>query len=178
VRVNSRHEFDGAAPPQSRSAVTAHLSRNVGGLLYGALIAASSMTVVSVHPPSGGFVGIAALITLGIYWLAHLYTEVLAERISEPGISVWHRTIEAAGHETAILEGGLPVVACYAIVHGFGVNISDSALTALWFTVVILAYIGYRIGRSLQASGIRMIFEVLGTAAFGILMIVLKSVLH
>ena len=50
------------------------------------------MTVVSVHPPSGGFVGIAALVTLGIYWLAHLYTEVLAERISEPGISVWHRT--------------------------------------------------------------------------------------
>lgn len=90
------------------------------------------MTVVSVHPPSGGFVGIAALVTLGIYWLAHLYTEVLAERISEPGIPVWHRTIEAAGHETAILEGGLPVVACYAIVHGFGVNISDSALTALW----------------------------------------------
>jgi VIT1/CCC1 family predicted Fe2+/Mn2+ transporter len=63
-------------------------------------------------------------------------------------------------------------------VHGFGVNISDSALTALWFTVVLLAYIGYRIGRSLHASGIRMIFEVLGTAAFGILMIVLKSVLH
>ena len=137
------------------------------------------MTVVSVHPPSGGFVGIAAPRSRSrIYWLAHLYTEVLAERISEPGISVWHRTIEAAGHETAILEGGLPVVACYAIVHVFGVNISDSALTALWFTVVLLAYIGYRIGRSLHASGIRMIFEVLGTAAFGILMIVLKSVLH
>jgi len=30
----------------------------------------------------------------------------------------------------------------------------------------------------LHASGIRMIFEVLGTAAFGILMIILKSVLH
>jgi hypothetical protein len=176
--VNSRHESYGASPPQSRSAVSAHLNRNVSGLLYGALIAASSMTVVSVHPPSGGFVGLAALVTLAIYWLAHLYTEVLAERISEPGTSVWHRTWEAAGHETAILEGGLPVVACYAIVHLFGVSIADSALIALWFTVVLLAYIGYRIGRSLHASGIRMIFEVLGTAAFGILMIILKSVLH
>ena len=176
--MNSRHESDGVSPPPSRSAVSVHLNRNVGGLLYGTLIAASSMTVVSVHPPSGGFVGVAALVTLAIYWLAHLYTEVLAERISEPGTSVWRRTWQAAGHETAILEGGLPVVACYAIVHAFGVSIEDSALIALWFTVVLLAYIGYRIGRSLHASGIRMIFEVMGTAAFGILMIILKSVLH
>ena len=176
--MNSRHESDGTSPPQSRSAVGTHLSRNVSGLLYGALIAASSMTVVSVHPPSGGFVGLASFITLGIYWLAHLYTQVLAERMSEPGVSVWQRTVEAAGHETAILEGGVPVVACYATVHVFGVSIADSALAALWFTVLLLACIGYRIGRSLHASGVRMIFEVLGTAAFGILMIVLKSVLH
>src|SRR5215510_5338084 len=64
--VNSRHESDGASPPPSRSGVSLHLNRNVGGLLYGALIAASSMTVVSVHPPSGGFVGLAALVTLTI----------------------------------------------------------------------------------------------------------------
>jgi hypothetical protein len=158
--------------------VSAHLNRNVGGLLYGALIAASSMTIVSVHPPSGEFVGIAVLVTLGTYWLAHLYTEVLAERITEPGVSLWHRAVEAAARETAILEGGLPVVVCYAVVHAFGVGISESALTALWFTVALLGYIGYRIGRSLRVSGLRMILEILGTAAFGILMIVLKSVLH
>jgi hypothetical protein len=176
--VNSRHGSDKAAQEPSQSAISAHLNRNVGGLLYGALIAASSMTIVSVHPPSGTFVGVAVLVTLGIYWLAHLYTEVLAERITEPGVSIWRRTIEASARETAILEGGLPVVLCYAIVHAFGVSIATSALTALWFTVGLLGYIGYRIGRSLRASGLRMIFEILGTAAFGVLMIALKSVLH
>ncbi len=176
--MNSRHCSEEAAHEPSRSGMAAHLTRNVGGLLYGTLIAASSMTIVSAHPPSGGFVAVAVLATLGIYWLAHLYTEVLAERIAEPGVSVWHRTLEAAGNETAILEGGLPVAACYAIVHAFGVGISESALIALWVTVVLLGYIGYRIGRSLQASGPRMIFEILGTAAFGVLMIALKSVLH
>lgn len=162
----------------ARSQFTSHLNHNASGILYGAVLAAAATAVVSAQRTESRFVALSIVLMLSVYSLAHLYTQVLAARMSHPDASLLHRVRSEAVHEAAVLEGGLPVLLCFAVLRVSGVSVSDSAQAASWFTVVFLAYIGYRVGRSLQATGIRLVLEVVGAAAIGLLMIVLKTQLH
>ena len=75
------------------------------------------------------------------------------------------------------MEGGLPVLLCFVVLRVAGVSVADSAQAASWFTVALLAYIGYRIGRLSDATGLRLALETIGAAAIGLLLIVLKTLL-
>lgn len=47
-----------------------------------------------------------------------------------------------------------------------------------WFAVALLAAIRYGIGRSLRATGLRLVLEITVPPTMGLLMIVLKTQLH
>jgi hypothetical protein len=171
-----------AAGRRGAATVTArlvrHLSENANGVLYGAVLAAAATAITSAQPAKTRYVTLSILLMLTVYSLAHLYAQVLAARMAEPGAALWRRVRAEAVHEAAVLEGGLPVLLCFAVLRLGGVGVSSSALAASWFTLALLTAVGYSIGRSLNATGFRLVLETAGAPAIGLLMIGLKILLH
>lgn len=167
-----------AVPATMWTRVVKHLADNANGALYGVVVAAAATAIVSAQPAKTRYVTSSILLMLTVYSLAHLYAQVLAARMAAPDAALWRRVRVEAVHEAAVLEGGLPVLLCFAVLRLSGLDVSTSAQAASWFTVALLAAIGYSIGRSLKATGLRLALEVTGPPAIGLLMIVLKTLLH
>ncbi len=161
-----------------RFSLATHITENAGSVLYGAVVAAAATAIVSAKPATSSYVSLSVVLMLVVYSLAHLYAKVLGARLTQPGSPLWRRLRTEAVHEASVLEGGVPVLVCFALLRAAGAGVGDAAQGALWFTVALLAVIGYRIGRSLGATGGRLALEVAGAAAIGLLMIVLKGQLH
>ena len=169
---------DEAGPATVRSRITRHLNDNASEILYGAVLAAAALAVASAQPAKTTSIALSIVVMLTVYSLAHLYAKVLGSRMTQPGATVWQRVRSEAEHEAAVVEGGLPVLLCFIVLRVAGVPVAESAHAASWFTVALLAYIGYRIGRSSNATGLRLALEITGAAAIGLLLIALKALLY
>ncbi|HEY9292766.1 MAG TPA: hypothetical protein VIP98_15910 [Microlunatus sp.] len=154
------------------------LRRNVAGLIYGAIVAAAALAVVSAHETHAYRVLIAAAVTLGVYYLAHVFTGVEAARLDHPTDSFVRDLRKSEWHELAVLYGGLPAIAVVAVASLFGASISLAVDIALWVTVGLLGLLGWFVGRAAHATGWRLIAEVVGAAAFGMVLAALKAILH
>jgi hypothetical protein len=151
---------------------------NAERLLYGALVSAVAIASASGHAPTYRRVVLAAAVTLVVYWLAHVYTRVLAERLATPAAPLRGRTRAAAWHEAAILGGGLPSLLALGVTQMFGADVSTSAEVALWLTVGLLAATGYLAGSAAGVVGWRLAAESGGAALLGIIVVLLKVSLH
>jgi hypothetical protein len=178
VGARRRLARDLPPPAELRARVAGHLNDHARQLLYGAVLAAAALTVVSVRPTKSESVAVSIVLTLGAYSLAHLYAEVLGGRVQQPGASLRERLRSGVGYEAAVLEGGLPVLLCFLALRAAGVGVAEAALAASWFTVALLAVIGHRIGRLARVRGVRLAVEVVGAAGIGLLLIVLKTALY
>lgn len=168
----------GDAAPAGRSRVFAHLNQNAGGILYGVVLAAAATAIVSVRPAKTSYVVGSTLLMLVVYSLAHLYATILGARLARPDEPLRKRVSSQAGYEAAVLEGGFPVLLCFVALRVGGLGVAAAAQAASWFTVALLAYIGYRTGRLLHGPGIRAALETLAAAGIGLLIIVLKTLLY
>ncbi|HET6532457.1 MAG TPA: hypothetical protein VFH03_17865 [Actinoplanes sp.] len=168
-----------AGPRKTRPAsqVARHLSDNVSAVLYGAVLAAAAMAIVGAQPAKTRYVSVSVLLMLVVYSLAHLYTQVLGARMSQPDVPMWRRIGTGALYEAAVLEGGLAVLLCFGLLRLLGIGAVAAAQVASWFAVVLLAFIGYRIGRLRGATGGRLALEIAGAAGIGLLTIALKVLL-
>jgi hypothetical protein len=145
--------------------------------LYGTMVTASLFTLAGVHP--GNYERLLALVvlTLAMYWLSHVYVRVVENRIGEPGRPFFELVWEALRHESPMFLGGVPAVITYLVfvIAGFS---SHAAIAAIWVSVAMLGFIGYRIGVRVGATGIRLVGEAVACSVFGLVLIGLKVFLH
>ena len=149
--------------------------RNPAGLLYGALVAASVIAVSSSVMESPRALTAAVVEVLVIYWAAHVYSRVLADRLADPSATFGERTREALRHEIAVLAGGIPALVVFAVVSAAGATISTAANVALAATIVLLGSAGFVVGRQAGARGWNLAGEVAVAALLGLLIFTLKA---
>ena len=149
--------------------------RNPAGVLYGALVAAAVIAVSSSVMDSARALTLAVLEVLVIYWAAHVYSRVLAERLAEPSATFGERAWEALRHEISVLAGGIPALVVFTAASAAGATISMAANIALLATIVLLGSAGYVVGRQAGARGWNLVGEVAVAAALGILIFTLKA---
>lgn len=170
---------EGRTARSRRAAVTTRLrAADAAGLLYGALVTAAVLAVVSAHSTRPGSVLASVGLVLLAYWLAHVYTRALSERLSDPGRRLGARIREAAKEEVAVLQGGLPAVAVFVLATLLGTDPAAAGTLALWFSVAMLAAVGYLAGHAAGVSGWELVAETLTAALFGVLIVVLKAAMH
>jgi len=149
--------------------------RNPAGFLYGALVAAAVIAVSSSVMESARALTLAVVEVLIIYWAAHVYSRVLADRLADPSATFGERTREALRHEVAVLAGGIPALVVFGAASAAGATISTAANIALLATIVLLGSAGYVVGRQAGARGWNLAGEVAVAAALGILIFTLKA---
>lgn len=150
----------------------------VAEMLYGAVVTAAVLAVVSTHTESAGQLLAASAGALLVYWATHVYTRSLADAIAVPHRS-WRRVIGvAAVEELSILRGGVPTLVVFGLATLFGASVLAATDVAIWATVVMLAGVGYLAGHVAGAGPGQTVLTTLAAGGFGVLVALLKAGLH
>jgi len=167
-----------AATSDARDARRLALAKKVPELLYGALVSAAVLAMSSLHGPTADRVAIATIGVTATYWLAHVYVDAVGGRFEDADHSTHVRLARALRENTGILVGALPPILVFIAGQLFGLDVSDAAWLALWFTVALLTAVGGYAASLAGARGVELVVETVLAGSFGLIVIVLKYVLH
>jgi hypothetical protein len=144
-----------------------------GTITVGALLAAESVDR-ETYPATVG----AVALTLLIYVLIHAYSDYTAERLDreEPlELSRLGRTIVL---ESWLLVGaGIPLVAlliCWVL----GASLSTAVTVAIWTSAAMVLILESAVGLRAGEKGRELAIQIAVGAAFGLMVIVLRLILH
>src|SRR6476646_2138218 len=137
-----------------------------------------SAGMAAAHADSAVKVAVAVLVTLVIYWVAERYSRLVAGRIHDGRRPSWGQVRRqlTAGWEL-VTASTLPLAALVTLSL-VGVGLDASVLSALATSTVLLCVAGWQMGRNGQLSGPERITSSAVAGAFGVVMILLKALLH
>jgi hypothetical protein len=170
-----------ARPRPTSLAATARRIAEVpdpAGLLYGALIAASVLATASAHEGTFGHVALATAMVLGVYWLAHVYIEAQTLQASGDARHFLRRLAHTAREELSVVKGGLPAIVVFVVVDRAGASTTTAAAVAVYFSVLVLFGAGYLTAHHAGRRGWPGLLDAGGAALFGVLVILMKALLH
>jgi hypothetical protein len=182
--VNAEPATSAPVPPTGWRRVVLRIAHAVepegepAEVIYGTLIAAAVLATKAHKGESGARVWWSALLVLALYWLAHVYADVVGERLRTRTRPGWKGIVNAALRDWGMLRGALIPVAVFGLVRLFGAAVNAAALTALWVTILLLACWGLVAALRGGARGLELAAETLVCAALGFLVLLLKSVIH
>jgi len=148
------------------------------GLLYGAIVSAAVLATVSAHAEGSEFVAVATAVVVVVYWMAHVYIDALSRQFDGDTRHFMLRLRTSSAHETSVLKGGTPAILIYVVASAAGMDIGSAAATAVYFSVVLLAAVGYLGAHQAGLRGRAVLLEVAGAASFGLLIVAAKALLH
>lgn len=148
------------------------------GLLYGAVVSAATLGVLA-HADESTRVAVATFGVLLVYWSAHVYIHSFSKQLKgvHKGLFV-QRTKESAREEVGVLLGGLPAIVLYVLLVAFGVYPPTAGYVALFFVVVLLATVGYLGARRAGLPQRIALVEAAGAGSFGVVIVLMKALLH
>ena len=153
-------------------------STDPAGLLYGAIVSAAVLATVSAHADGSTFVGVATALVLVVYWMSHVYIDTLSRQFDGDRRHFMLRLRTASAHESSVLKGGAPAIVVYVGASLAGAEVDSAAAIAVYFTVFLLAGVGYLGAYQAGLRGRAMLLEVAGAASFGLLIVGAKTLLH
>lgn len=146
--------------------------------IYGTLVAAAVLAAKGQKGESGAEIFGSALLVLVLYWVAHVYADVVGERLRTRERPGWSRILGAAVRDWSMLRGSLIPVVIFGLVRLSGASVNAAVLTALWSTIVLLACWGLVAALRGGARGLELVVETLVCAALGFVVLVLKIFIH
>ena len=149
--------------------------RELAHAICGTVVGAAAMAVASLHATLSEVV-VTVLVTVAVYWAAERYAEVLAAAVHGPGrrsrvaqeLRRGWPTIEAAYTPLVVLVG-------FVFLTG---QLDSGVLAALSVSTAMLSGLGYVAARRAGAARPAALAWGAGSAALGILVILLKTSLH
>ena len=149
------------------------------GGLYGTVLVLAVIVALtkSGHAEASIILGGVAITTL-VFYVVHVYADVLAARVTEPTRS-WTTLAREVGHEElAIVEAAI-LPALPLLLGTLGVLDRE---TASWAAIAcgLLSLFGWGllVGRALHYDGLRSLLFGVANIALGGLMVVLKVLVH
>lgn len=144
--------------------------------IYGVIVGAAVMA--AAHAPSTAAVAVSVLVTLAIYWAAERYARLVAERIHEQHRPTWSavRRQLTTGWEI-VTASALPLVVLL-VVGALGAGLYASVLAALACSTVLLGLAGWEMGRGGKLTPAERVAAAAAAGMFGVVMILLKALLH
>jgi hypothetical protein len=157
-----------------------HEHANPARAIYGTILVMAVIVALS-HDDSVTSAQLIAgvLATTFVFWIAHVYAEVLGQRMEgQGGRPTFANLAVAARGEWPLVEASLLPVLCL-LVGVIGVVKTDTAVTiAIGVGVIELFGYGIAAGRRLQLSRGGIIVVGLVNGALGLLIVLLKVLVH
>ena len=153
-----------------------HLSTEEG--IYGLILVAGLVAVAGNSGLSSVQTLAFVLVTVGVFWVAHVYSGTVAAHSSQLGLSV-RTSLRMARKRSRGLLASIALPAIPLVLGAVGL-IDDIVADwiAMWTIVAVLAMLGYLTYRRRDASlGVCLVGAV-STASLGLVVIVAKALLH
>ncbi len=149
----------------------------VSAAIYGLIVSGAVMAAAGEHG-SVRDVAITVCVTVIIYWLAESYADVLGEQLAEARRETWPRARELLRQGWPLVQASFIPLGVLLIAWAAGLSDSSAITAGLVANTVLLAALGWiastRAGRSIPGRiGVSAL-----AAAFGLVMIALKTLLH
>jgi hypothetical protein len=159
-----------------RSGRLALLTANPRGAVYGTIVASAVIAATGVHEPPGRTLAVTVA-TLVVFWIAHVYADVLDHGLRHGGFDLGV-VGGIAGRELSMLVA--PALSILFLLLG-ALGVLDEALAvrlALWNGVAQLVGWGTDIGRRRGQAWPAALLTGLVNGAFGVVIILLEVLLH
>ena len=159
---------------ESASAGISRAARRRTAGIYGTVITAAVLASAGGRLPTTAL-AVAVLVTLIVYWVAELYSEVLGEQAAHAHLPTWARIRDGmASTWTMVSAAYLPVLALI-VSRLFGASPTAAANIALAVAVVLLVFHGWSAGRAAELHGVQLLIVTMIAGGLGIVMIILKN---
>lgn len=165
-----------ATRPRLRLRLRGPSEESTASGIYGTIVAAAVMA--ASHAPSALATIVAVAVTLVTYWAAERYARLVADRLHRDRPPSWAEVrVQLASGWEMVTVSTLPllVLAGFALL---GAELTVAVLAGLVCSTLMLCLTGWEIGRGGRLSGLERCALVAVAGGFGVLMIVLKSLLH
>lgn len=153
--------------------------RDVGGAVYGLILATSVIAVSREYEPhDAGVTAVTVIVTATVFWLAHVYAGVLEIELRERHVPTWAEVRGVLDEEWPQVQAGLlPTV--ILLLGPLGVLADDTAQSvALGACLAELAGTGLLAARTAGARGLLVAASAAVTVGFGVVIVVLKALVH
>jgi hypothetical protein len=151
---------------------------NAGAAIYGTIAVGALLAAESVRKETYARNIEAVVITLLIYWLAHAYADLAAERLRSGAQLTLGRLARTMLDELPLLAGATIPLATLLICWAAGTRLSAAVIAALWTSAAIVVLIELTAGVRGRLAARQFIAQALIGALLGALVIFLKVVLH
>ncbi|MGR0319166.1 hypothetical protein [Agromyces sp. ZXT2-3] len=148
--------------------------------VYGVILVSGMIVVAGGHGDSSWSVFWTVVLTVLVFWAAHVYAGTVAHHGMDD-----HRMVGLGEAFRGAMRRSLgmlvaALIPAFILLLGATRAIPDpiAIWTALWVGVGVLAVLGFIAFRRRGASLLIQVTGALGTAAFGVAMIVLKAFVH
>jgi hypothetical protein len=151
---------------------------NLGSGVYGLITVSVVIAAESASRETYGETVAAVVLALVLYWLAHSYSELLGwrirmgERLTPAGLR-W-----ALQRELPILVGAAPPLIALLVAWAAGAALSTAIVIALWTAAAAILATELVAGMHADLSRRDLLIQVLVGAGLGVLILVLRLVLH
>jgi hypothetical protein len=116
--------------------------------------------------------------TATVFWIAHVYAEVLSQRLAGGRSLSWTEVGRALDEEAPMLMAGIPAAVALALA-ALGFYSTDAGVTlALGFGVAALFAYGIVLGHREGASRVQTLLGASLNGAFGLVIVALKAFVH
>ncbi|HLH13555.1 MAG TPA: hypothetical protein VKV16_02110 [Solirubrobacteraceae bacterium] len=151
---------------------------NPGGVVYGTLVIGALLAAEDGEHTSFLHTIASALVAAALYWLAHAYSELLAQRLSQRRRLTVEGLAGALAGDLAIVRGAALPLAALVLAWIAGASQHSAVSAALWLTVAVVLALEVLAGVRARAGARELALDACVGAALGVAIVALKILLH
>jgi hypothetical protein len=162
-----------------REAIQAHLgTRQVGRVIYGAIIGLALVAVLADHPPKPGVVAGSLIATGFAVGAAEFYAEVVSTE-TQTRHRIRHKHLAEIWDDVVAVFFGISFPSIFFFLAALGALKVDTAFSvAKWSGIGLIGFYGWAAARLAGAGFLTCVVQALGAALIGGALIAVKAVLH
>jgi hypothetical protein len=153
--------------------------REVAGTIYGTILVLALVAGLSEDETVDAWQLLVSVVaTTIVFWVAHAYAEVLSKRVVAGRSLSWHETWSALSAEWSMVRAGVPAVIALGLAE-LGAYSTDTGVDiAIGLGVASLFALGLQLGRREGATRLQTLASAVLNASLGLVIVVLKVLVH
>lgn len=152
---------------------------NVAGAIYGQVLVTSFVAALSeVANVDAGEIFTSLLVTMLVFWLAHVYADAVAQRLEREDPLTWREVWTIAKYEWPMLQAAAPALLALSLGWAGVLPTLTAVRLAIGLGVVALLAWGFVIARASRLSALATLGSVALNGVFGLGIVTLKLLVH
>jgi len=152
---------------------------NVAGAIYGQVLVTSFVAALSEEESiDSGEMFTGVLVTMLVFWLAHVYADAVAKRLAREDPLTWLEVWTIAKQEWPMLQAAVPALLALALGWAGVLPTLTAVRLAIGLGVVALLAWGFVIARASRLSALATLGSVALNGAFALGIVTLKILIH